>query len=286
MRVCSVNVTALTRARLEAVLKTHAVSSAQFIVLQETRHANLKPKWAEKLAEAYGFGIAFSKPPDRGHIGRGGWGIMHGGTAVAWRRGVGRVSIHRAENHRGVAVKTRVVTVASAYGPAQGPDIAWFDSSQAWLNQVAGIEGNIIIWAGDFSWKKAYETLTAGDWCAAPAMVTTTTAGTHPSRCLTRGTTAECTDAVAVASVSYHKLLTYEVKTEIDVKQMKRLKNTAKYEWLEAEVTSKEESEEIRAEVDKKLPLQRGAPLLNQWQCFHARLEALSKKRLSWGWQM
>ena len=199
MKVCTVNVTRLTKARLKDVFSAEPCEGVDIILIQESRHETLSPGWVTRLAENHGFGVACSQVLAKDSVGR-------------------RVSIHRASDHRSVAIKTRDTTFASTYGPAQHTDGKWFDNTQLWLSEVAG-ENGPIVWCGDFNWRKFYDRFVVGDWSLAEQTMATTGADTQPTRCVTRSSRAKQTDVTGSATIPHHRLVLYEVEVEVHRKQ-------------------------------------------------------------------
>ena len=122
----SINVTALTLSRLQAVLALAVAEDATFVALQETRHPAGGFPWATRLAESAGYHASWSAPPPpRPAGGRG-----YGGTALLWRCGYGRSGplLQDARGESGHRAHGRLFTdlaVVSAYGPAAGADLEW-----------------------------------------------------------------------------------------------------------------------------------------------------------------
>ena len=132
-------------------------------------------------------------------------------------RSSGRVSVHRASDHRSVAIKTSDATFASTYGPAQYPDGKWFDTTQLGLSEVAGDNGPIV-WCGDFNLRKFYDRFVVGEWSLAEQTMATIGADTQPTRCVTRSSKAKQTDVTGVATMHHHRLVLYEIELEFHKK--------------------------------------------------------------------
>ena len=90
MKVCTVNVRRLTKARLKDVFSPGPREDVDFIFIQEPRLEVLSPGWMIKLADDHGFVAACSEVPAKDSRGR----------VLFWNRCLGRVAIHRASDHR------------------------------------------------------------------------------------------------------------------------------------------------------------------------------------------
>eukprot|EP00959_Pyramimonas_sp_CCMP1952_P325123 6805221-Pyramimonas_sp.AAC.1 len=66
-RVLTINVTSLTKARLQTILENSmADDDVNIIALQEIRQQSTHPRWIINLAKKAGFSCACSTPPPRG----------------------------------------------------------------------------------------------------------------------------------------------------------------------------------------------------------------------------
>ena len=86
-KVLAINVTVLTRERLHEVLIQAGDDQAAVIALQETRHPANGFRWAAKVTSDAGWRIQWSAPPNPN---RAGTQLGAGGTALLWRRELGR----------------------------------------------------------------------------------------------------------------------------------------------------------------------------------------------------
>jgi exonuclease III len=148
--VATINVTSLTKPKLETTFNTPQAKAADVICFQEVKFATPHvPPWVRKLAGSFGFRATCSFPPEVRLNGTPGYR----GTLVLWKRTLGKVSTDRWE-HRMCAIKSARFTVVSAYGPASRPDPIWFDDLLARSYHLAGSTPLIVV--GDLNWRRMY----------------------------------------------------------------------------------------------------------------------------------
>ena len=101
MKVCTVNVTRLTKARLKDVFSAEPCQGVDIILIQESRHETLSPGWVTKLAENHGFGVACSqvRAKDSGRVRHGGTRVFSNRNRFAFRFIV-RVTTGRWQSRR------------------------------------------------------------------------------------------------------------------------------------------------------------------------------------------
>eukprot|EP00969_Alexandrium_andersonii_P363053 15461099-Alexandrium_andersonii.AAC.1 len=104
----------------------------------------------------------------------------NGGTAVAWKRTLGRCCTLLDDRlaHRAITLKLDGFSCTSVYGP-QRVDCQWLDAT---LEHAAGGNGKAILF-GDFNWKQSYGDLLPGD-VVLHSTPPTTTKDTFPTRLL------------------------------------------------------------------------------------------------------
>ena len=169
LRVLTLNVTVLTIARLNAVLGKAAEEQADVVTLQETKHPRHGFRWATTILAEAGWKIQWSDPP--GSTVTGGRRAA-GGTAILWRRELGRgdaiKSLARTElQHRSCGRAWGALQIWSAYGDPNRPDLEWFGALLA-SAQTGIAQQHVAILIGDFNWKTAYDRSLCAQWCVAP----------------------------------------------------------------------------------------------------------------------
>ena len=271
VRVCTINVTSLNRARLESILMDPSLANAHVLALQEIRHAELRPRWMRSLALSLGWHFAASHTPGLDSMGR----TAYGGTALLWKVGLSNAQIYRhGESHREIALKLPNLVVASLYGPAGSADTVWLDSVMEWLSSF---NCNTIA-LGDFNWRPAYDHHLPFGWKAlGPCW--TTTADTAPTRLVSGSFGAQplhasCVDVHFIAGIPYHGLVSYEADYLPRFVAPSRLRSTAAYDWTAREVLPPNHA--LLEEVDESAPkLSADSSLLQRWTRWHLRAETL-----------
>lgn len=119
LRIMTVNVTSLTKARLVEVLRTARLHDADVIALQEVRHRTTKVGWASAIARRNCMGWQASKPPPADGRGR----IGCGRTALLWKLRMGKSKALIGQNHRAVGRAFGSLNIVSYYGNAQTADL-------------------------------------------------------------------------------------------------------------------------------------------------------------------
>ena len=87
LKTIAINVTVLTRMRLIAVMQQAKSDGVAVVAMQETRHPKNGFRWAAKVTSAAGWRIQWSDPPN---LNKAGNQLSAGGTALMWRRELGR----------------------------------------------------------------------------------------------------------------------------------------------------------------------------------------------------
>lgn len=242
--------------------------------MQETRHSGDRVAWATRCAADRGWRIRFSTPPQG-----------HGGTAIAWRRALGRSSADDppAAGHRSVTQRWAGLTVTSAYGPASGTDVAWFT---AVTDPVARAADAACV-LGDLNWKRPYDDHARVLTTASPQP--TTAAGTSPTRMLANRPTRHVT-TVPLPGIPFHHLVVYSLHGRpapaptdaAPVGTPLRPRRVARYAWVATAVLHADHP--IEAEVDRQaalLPV--GAPLADRWARWHRRTEVRFRRAVHEG---
>ena len=276
--VATINVTALTKARLNDVLDMADTSGVMVVALQETRHHDDQVLWAKRVAADRHWNMAFSSPPPiTGGVTR------QGGTAILWRKGLGRAAPTpptSTSTHRAVSVQWQSCLITSAYGPV---DVA----SPAWLGQLQddGVVANRhAVIMGDLNWKPPYKPLIQHPWTMAEVSATTSK-GTTPTRCLATNP-PRFVSYTPIVGIDHHGFVVYAI-TATDLppapERPLRDRQCAHYQWTDSG-TILEQAHPITCSVDSEFPrLNTGAPLHQRWQRFHTRTEALFKRAASEG---
>eukprot|EP00972_Heterocapsa_arctica_P037257 5483569-Heterocapsa_arctica.AAC.1 len=96
--MATVNVTVLTADRLKTVLQACDRLQVDVLAFQETRHHDPQLGWARGLGARMGWLSAFSEAPGRMASGA----TAPGGTAIFWRRSLGKATTYRGPTHRSV----------------------------------------------------------------------------------------------------------------------------------------------------------------------------------------
>ena len=235
IRFLSVNVTALNRDRLRAVLAyANGLEGLVFICLQETRHPAGGYRWASTEAARQGWSADWSHPPAKGRV----VARVQGGTALLWPRELGKGRKAPTTDHRLVGRTWNKLSVFSTYGPAKGPmDLDWFNHTLACADAVSKHTCNFAV--GDYNWKHGFESFTC-DWDLAPTVNTTIQGTTAPSRALSKRATHVDTTVTPIEGIPHHCAVVWHYSGR-DLPEIppaaERLKRTANYEWREGDVT-------------------------------------------------
>lgn len=194
MRIPSINVTALTRARLGRILEWEV----DVIAIQETRHCGGPMTWAAKEARRAGYECAWSAPPD--HV---------GGALIAWRRTLddgGAVLFGRCSRLVGKVIGN--VSVVCGYGPAHDDGGGWFVETVAALHEVPGA----VVLVGDLNWRSSYA---VGDPLAVTDGRSTVVAGrAAPTRVIFARCDVRRTGEEPVPGITHHQAVFFEVGAE------------------------------------------------------------------------
>ena len=150
--VVSVNVTLLTKDRLFEILNFANRNHACIIALQETKHPDGGFPFANRLLALHGWSVQWSESPCKTSF--------YGGTALIWRKAIGRGKPVRSDDHRICARTWPHVRVASIYGPASAANLPWFSK----VLEHFSVESTPTFLVGDFNWKTTYEQLLGLDW--------------------------------------------------------------------------------------------------------------------------
>ena len=180
MVIGTINTTVLTKTRMQALFESKDVEEMQILALQETRLRSSTPSWLVKIAREHGWGVACSEPPPPQVVTGA---ITNGGTAILWRRSLGKISVHRsaALGHRIIGIKSALCAYVSVYGYAQS-NASFLAEAVEWSRML----GQQVIVIGDFNWRSAYSQVLQEDCQLVDMSGGTTTCGTTPTRCITR----------------------------------------------------------------------------------------------------
>lgn len=127
---------------LNAILECANSCNADFIALQETKHPPNRFPFANRLAKEFGWSVVWSVSPPLMNT-----GARHpGGTALLWRKYLGREVRGLNMDHRANARSWANVTIASIYGPADGANLPIQSCVEHHLS-VLGL--NLIEWTDD-----------------------------------------------------------------------------------------------------------------------------------------
>ena len=155
----TLNVTALTRARLESVWDHAEASKCLAIALQETRHEPGGLSWASALGGRRGWRMQWSTATERDAQGR----RRQGGTLLMWRAELGKGTPFKPrgatpQQHRTTGRRWGAISIVAAYGPARQTDPLWLrDVLDHSAEQGTAYEGRPTIVLGDFNWGPAYD---------------------------------------------------------------------------------------------------------------------------------
>lgn len=283
--VLSVNVTALTVSRLQAVLQHACAEGAAVVALQETRHPIGGFRWATRMIEQAGFHVTWSTSPPPGPTTARG----HGGTALVWRRSFGRsgplevAGVEASCQHRTVGRLFAELAVISAYGPAQRDDVGWLATVARRLLETA--RPAIIV--GDLNWRRRYEVLEADGWQQVqPTPPTVLSGPAAPTRCLVHGGHVSAAVAIPIDGIAHHAAVRYTVHVAAGRwKPASRLRRTARYQWAPEAQSHRaaDQQEVLRAAADTAGQAKRGATG-DAWAAWHRRAEAVFLEAVRRGW--
>ena len=272
LRVATVNVTQLTADRLHTIMRHASAEQVDVVALQETRHHGTPLPWANKIAKEFGWNATFSNPPPTDRLGR----VVQGGTAVLWRRTLGRCSPKRTaghtldEPHRQATMGWSTFSVSSVYGPSRTPSPDWFRA--AFQAHHCREKPQIVV--GDFNWATVYEHIAPRDWHMADA-VATTVAETAISRCFAT-TPVRVHSVTSLPGIPHHRCVVYDV-TGVGAppdNQPDRMTRCADYEWGGVTPTDEQRREILATISDKHAVARDDATLLTRWQTWYRRAEA------------
>ena len=291
MQVATINVTALTKARLKLILENIG-DDVGVVCLQEIRASEIRPRWILRTANEYGWATACSHPPPFCGGTHRKPTIRQGGCAILWRRSVGRVTILRDQKLRDrmVGLRTSDCTIISMYGH-QWFDRQWMTEALDSVKQTSSL-GHPTYVCGDLNLKNAYNSLLTLGWKIdqAPdgAPPVTTAASTSPTRALFWGS-PNATGPVFMRSqllpgIPHHCLVWYKSSIHFIALPRYRLRHTAGYAL--ARDGTDEELYALQDELDEEcgpphdgridmdLEEDMTETLLERWGYWHQRAEA------------
>lgn len=274
LKLLSINVTNATKAKAIAILEHPEAQDADAIALQEIRLDVIKPAWLIGLTQKMGWGVACSSPPPRNTVGT----TRQGGTAILWKRSLGRVTIARGPCHRSIAAKFANVCFFSIYGHAQKYDAKWCDDFVDWQRVVAAGVPSVMI--GDWNWKPQYMRHFNDSANLAEANKATTSADSKPTRCVVEFGSATELSASPVEGIKQHYLVAYSVDLKVPTRQLTRLRKTALYEWTN-HACGIDETAEIMFRATPLAPA--SAPLRERWESWHERAESIAAEAATRG---
>ena len=245
-------------------------------MLQETRHHDANVFWARSLAARLGWLSTFSAVPPKNSAGF----IGCGGTAILWRRGLGRATVCRSaplDSHRCIAIRWAGFAVASVYGP-QIAAVEWVDT----LWQCLAGFGCPVYAGGDYNWKAPYARALPSQACAVN-QPSTTIDGTTPVRLIAfDNAECKCEDVLFLPGIPRHGLVTWRTPSTVAVAQQEtRLRRTGLYRWHSDDIPSADAVDPTVCDAaetccDAWAPLlPDGAPLLARWARCHLRAESV-----------
>ena len=270
----TINVTKLTRKRLEAALAQTAKDNVNFLLLQETKLTN-QPTWPLKIAQKYGFRAVISPEPPKER--------PYGGTAIFYRwtnercRGHTTIITNNANyTHRAVTLRWAHMSIISAYGP-QVTDRQFVTTllRDAILHPT---HTNITI--GDFNWRKDYDGLIGAPLTINQPTINTTNNDTSPTRAVSNTHTPVITKATKLPEVPHHKLCTYTIQGAPPApRPLERLTKTPTYEWSDQhrDVIIDKDHDICKTVNTKHPPLTNNPTLLERWQHVNKRLTCALK---------
>lgn len=188
-KVLSINVTALTKARLGEVLDCACGDAASAVALQETRHLEGGFPWASRLAAKQGWKVQWSRASPKDWCGH----TRAGGTALLWRAELGRgeplIADHGASTHcmhRSCGRRWADFDIWSVYGDAQKADLRWFgDILRAAQRGPNDRRPTLVV--GDFNWREAYGKALVDDWRCVDRQCSVKKGSAAPTRCIFQG---------------------------------------------------------------------------------------------------
>ena len=224
----TVNVTQLTKARLETVLQQADEWASNILCLQETRHAEGGYAWAARAARTQGWYTQWSEAPPLDRLGR----RQPGGTAIMWRKEMGKGTKIETTSHRACVRVWEQCALASVYGDANKADMHWaLEVTRQVEEQTQAVKMVI----GDWNWRPCYISLFAEGWRTAPAVASTLSGPAAPTRCIFMGGSQDDEVDVKVAplpGVPHHCALGYNIPcSSLGRKADTRLRRTAAYQW-------------------------------------------------------
>jgi exonuclease III len=147
LRIVTVNVTTLTKDRLDTVCEYAVGIAAQVVLLQETRHYG-DTAWIKWRATQWGYRAHLSPPVDLDLRGV----RNYGGTAILWLHELGKTSASPSDSHRLCGRKWDDMEILSVYGPVQKPDAQFCARILRKSDETPGL----LVAAGDWNWKPSY----------------------------------------------------------------------------------------------------------------------------------
>jgi exonuclease III len=121
---------------MESILSSKLGAKADVIVIQELRASTDKPRWLLKLARSSGYGVVCSHPTDK----KSTRGQREGGTAILWKRTLGRTTTFKGTDDRLVGIRLKNCTIVNGYGPGSDrardnegrQSLEWFKHALQW----------------------------------------------------------------------------------------------------------------------------------------------------------
>lgn len=225
----SANCTVLTKGRLNAILEFAKSCNADFIALQETKHPPNGFPFANRSAKEFGWSIVWSVSPPLMNT-----GARHpGGTALLWRKYLGRGTAWPNTDHRVCARSWANVTIASIYGPADGANLPWFVHT---ISAFEHLEQAVFL-VGDYNWKNCYEKALTHQWAFTQHIPTVEGTNAAPTRAIYRHlpTSVNLIHNSPLAGIPHHNITAWSVPClrNSNSTVLHRLKQCAKFQMTQ-----------------------------------------------------
>ena len=282
IRCGSINVTVLNKARLGEIIQCALDNDLDVVVLSETRHHTEGMTWAKTNLKKFHWNCRFSEPPplNRANV------VRQGGTAVLWKRVLGRCSpiyAQTSETHRSIGTRFATFGIISVYGHASHADTDWLSS----ILRSAPTDVPVLL-LGDLNWKPKLNDCIVLPWI--PSTPTpTTTANTTPTRAIfTAGSEVTSLGCQFLPGINYHGLwnlvFSFHAPTSADkAKPMLRPHVCANYAWKNDDAYL-DIWHPIVAQINDELPrpppvdtslsaIPLAHALQKHWQSWHKRAE-------------
>lgn len=265
----SINVTLLTKIRLEEVMKAAGAADVHVVCLQETRHIDGGFPWASRLARKAGWHVQWSSASACDNLGR----RRCGGTALFWRPALGKGTAMQSQSDRVCGRAWAHCLVVSMYGNAQQADLKWMLDS---VRAAESIHVPLRVLVGDYNWRPCYDTAVAGGWALVHTVPTTHSGPAAPTRCLLHGQREAQVDVTPVVGVPHHCAVVYAVPcqalaTTPAAHVSMRLRRCAGYRWHHPPTTEVQQ-QFLHQAVDA---VECGHDLESRWRAWHAKAEAV-----------